>query len=100
MKTRHIHALIAVGAVGGLLGFHHWLTPSSVGKTQSRRRHAAPASSSAPWTTAPPTPPDRTGGRWTAYGPAVPHLAKIDRSRGFQDSRAPPAGYYLIWLCF
>jgi uncharacterized membrane-anchored protein YhcB (DUF1043 family) len=26
MKTRHIHALIAVGAVGGLLGFHHWLT--------------------------------------------------------------------------
>lgn len=26
MKTRHIHALIAVGAVGGVLGFHHWLT--------------------------------------------------------------------------
>lgn len=23
MKTRHIHALIAVGAVGGVLGFHH-----------------------------------------------------------------------------
>ena len=30
MKTRHIHALIAVGAVGGVLGFHHWLSHSAL----------------------------------------------------------------------
>ena len=30
MKTRHIHALIAVGAVGSVLGFHHWLSHSAL----------------------------------------------------------------------
>ncbi len=201
MKTRHIHALIAVGAVGGVLGFHHWLSHSALladydpadatyaalttgwavaltawpltlwgvivgvlcgyalsGIVHSARSQAAiteqlsreqqrfererellMADRQAAWdekwraenaqtraerraddldvalrhaqealahaeqrrqNAVAAATPDRTGGRWTAYGSAVPHLAKIARSRDFQDSRAPPAGLLSDKACF
>ena len=53
--------------------------------------------SSAPWTTAPPT----VLGRWTAYGSAVPHLARSslfrdDRSQERQAPRPACAGCALL----
>ena len=57
----------------------------------------AKGQNSAPWTTAPPT----VFGRWTAYGSAVPHLARSflfrdDRSQKRQAPRPACAGCALL----
>ena len=63
----------------------------------SPQSSTAKGQSSAPWTTAPPT----VLGRWTAYGSAVPHLARSslfrdDRSQERQAPRPACAGCALL----